>query len=102
MAWKRVTVAVPYCDSTEGDSCGKDNLVNSNPFPVKSECVGIVLYFSDKQDSDLLFKNITYSEDRLKNKNSFYPVLVVSPLFRWNHCKQFIMNLSKSILYSFI
>lgn len=42
-------------NSMRGDRHGKDKLANSNSVLVKSECFGIVLYSSDKHDSELLF-----------------------------------------------
>lgn len=63
MAWKLVTLAVPHSKFTEGDDHCKDKLGNINSFLVKSACLGIVLYCSDKHNSDLKLKKINYSED---------------------------------------
>ena len=80
MVGKLVTLAVPHSNSSKGDGHSTDKLMKSNCFLIKSECFGIVLYFSDKHNSDLLFLKISYAENKSKNKNPFYLVVVVVPL----------------------
>lgn len=56
MAWKFVTLTIPHFNFTVGGGHCKDKLGNINSFLVKSACLGIDLYFSDKHNSDLMLK----------------------------------------------